>query len=730
MRVCLVAHGYPPRELTGVESHCEALAGALVRAGCEVLVFAPRRGGDLPHLALRRQDGGGHAIHWLTLHPRPSGESGRDPGPAVAFGGLLDRERPDLVHFQHLEKLGFGLIGEARRRGIPTLYTAHDYHPVCHRQTLVRPDLSPCEEPGRPELCARCDRAAGFLNEHAELGDWQSGALPSQLDSAAARRLAGILAGEGVDAELASAVERSRQRSRQRSAERAAAFEDLNAILATSDHLAERLVRGGIDPARLERHDCGIDLRILGDVLPPRTEGALRFGYLGGLSKHKGVHVLLSAWERVAEGAGELSIRGDSTDRPYVASLRRRAEELGVGWGGGVAHERIAECFAEIDVLVVPSVWAENAAFVVREAFAASRPVIASRVGALPESVREGIDGLLVEPGDPADLARAIERCLAEPGLVARLAGGVRAPRGIDAEARELVERYRRLVERPAGDPPLPSLAPFLERWRDLSRRPLRELAAVVLGGLEVLDRQLDAGTAPLPAPASGGRVLDALTALKAEVAWLRESLREREAESGGRAEALERAGAAVEALEAERAWLRELWEGARAEASWRAERDDVEEREREWLGKLASAREAELEWLRGVVADLERADRTARDELRDSRREAAELDRELSALREHEAWLRRAAMDLVSAISSLERAEGGEWEAAAVDPALVRAREVLEGMRAELEWRRGEMEAAAADGGALARWIVARSALGRRLDRWRGDLPGEGGAP
>src|SRR6202030_4630335 len=73
------------------------------------------------------------------------------------------------------------------------------------------------------------------------------------------------------------------------------------------------------------------------------------------------------------------------------------------------------------DCVVLPSLWPENAPVTIQEACQFGPVVIASRIGGIPEMVRDGINGLLVEPGDEAGIAAAIERLRQSPELVAKL---------------------------------------------------------------------------------------------------------------------------------------------------------------------------------------------------------------------------------------------------------------------------------------------------------------------
>ena len=100
--------------------------------------------------------------------------------------------------------------------------------------------------------------------------------------------------------------------------------------------------------------------------------------------------------------------------------------------------------------LVVPSLWYEGLPMVVAEAFAAGTPVIASRIGALAGLVEDGVTGLLVTPGDPADLARAIERLASRPDEARRMGEAARAAYLRDwteeATTAALIDLYRRAL--------------------------------------------------------------------------------------------------------------------------------------------------------------------------------------------------------------------------------------------------------------------------------------------
>jgi glycosyltransferase involved in cell wall biosynthesis len=147
---------------------------------------------------------------------------------------------------------------------------------------------------------------------------------------------------------------------------------------------------------------------------------------LGRLVPVKGVDVLLAAG-RDLPGLTVL-VAGEGPAGPRLAAAAGPATRF----LGAVAGTDRARALAAADLLclpsrVLPDGRTEGAPTVVLEAQAAGLPVVASRVGGTPDLVRDGEDGLLVPPDDPAALRRALERVRAEPGLRARLAAGARA---------------------------------------------------------------------------------------------------------------------------------------------------------------------------------------------------------------------------------------------------------------------------------------------------------------
>ncbi len=756
-----MVHGFPPLERTGVETHVAALARALARRGVEVEVFAPRTDPTQPEFALRREERDGYGLTWVIANrtPRSAAEHQDPPGMAQVFGEFLDRERPDLVHFHHAMKLGIGIFHAARRRSIPSVYTVHDYYPICHRVILARPDLTRCSNVGDSKACARCDRALSFLNQVQPWSDYQGGLLPEGMNQRQREALERILGGHATE-EAASAQDAERAKL---DLARKTAFDSIDLLLAPTHFVRGQLSAGGFDPRRVELCEYGIDATTLAALEPlDRSRRPLTFGYLGGAHKHKGLHVLLEAFSRLGSTPGaaagaRLSIHADSTDLEYTNALRARAGLLGVTWHGAYTQTELPRIMEGIDVLVLPSIWWENAPFVIREAHAARRPVIASDLPALRESVEDGVDGMLVTPGDPEALKRAMQRLIQEPEWASRLAQGARAPRSLDALCDELLGRYGELLRR--RGPALPAAIPasardFSQRVLECEASSVARLAERASAGLERLARSLGVEPGPVHEPEVSSIAVERLQDARREIAWrmerelllaaqnadLENSRGELTKElarvqlDGDRARAaLDQARRTLDARENELQFAAKAQaDAAKAQAAAakaqtvaaKAQADAAEALELEQrahstarsalaaaTGALQTAL-ADREVLRATLSELSRVNETLAAEAVGAEGELRVLAEQAAVLKQHANWLEHEA-------AQLTRRFGGSSESLRDPQEFQAATALLDRVEAELQWRRREMHALCESGGRIIRALVARSALGRRMGAW-----------
>ena len=439
MKILLVAPHFPPRYTAGVEQITARLATALSARGFAVQVACVESLN--PHqpepMSVTSDSVGDVSVHRLSLRPAGFQSSYDDPHVRHWMSGLLAREDFDVVHLQSGYLLGGATLAASLSAQVPIVVTAHDYWFVCPRYTLQQPGGRWCSGPESAEKCAWClssDRRWLRLAESVTRGGL-------------GRFMASLLAAGGsLGRALPLHVSVDEVETRER--ELHALLESADAVLSTSSYVAGWLTR--YHPrARVKVLRSGLEPGP-GREVRPRADGPLRLVYSGQLTRHKGVHVAIAAVRRLAGNSVSLHIHGPLEREPdYVQQLRRLAEgDDRIVFGGGFENARVGEILADADVLVVPSVWQENYPTVVLEARAQGLPVIASRVGGLPEMVDDGVDGVLVTAGDVAALTEAISRLAGDGTLYASMRNAVKTPRSTSDEVAELLEVYADVVAR------------------------------------------------------------------------------------------------------------------------------------------------------------------------------------------------------------------------------------------------------------------------------------------
>src|SRR3989442_6187752 len=239
--------------------------------------------------------------------------------------------------------------------------------------------------------------------------------------------LGGLKTGAGVAAEREPALRLAEERRIVPAADR---------LVAANAIECEGLVTAyGADAARVAVIPCGVDTDLFtpGDAAAARAALGVDAGplllYVGRIAPIKGLETLLDA-VGCLRGAGtpaRLAVIGGEADEPaggHEADVRRRAAALGLGdavtFVGSQPQERLRDWYVAADVTVSPSYY-ESFGMVALEAMACGSPVVASRVGGLQSTVRDGATGLLVAEGDPCALAETITRVLGDGALRWRL---------------------------------------------------------------------------------------------------------------------------------------------------------------------------------------------------------------------------------------------------------------------------------------------------------------------
>jgi glycosyltransferase involved in cell wall biosynthesis len=184
-------------------------------------------------------------------------------------------------------------------------------------------------------------------------------------------------------------------------------------------NLPKPVVYNGID---LARFDAGHSLR--GEL--GIAEDAVVVAYLGQIREIKGVADFIAMARRIPNPKAVFLLAGECRDPKKYAGSYTEADLAAMAGGDERIRyvgyiENVENIYHTADIVVVPSRWQEPLGLINLEAAACRRPVVATRVGGIPEVVRDGVTGLLVRPGDIHELVSAVGQLIASPDLRRRM---------------------------------------------------------------------------------------------------------------------------------------------------------------------------------------------------------------------------------------------------------------------------------------------------------------------
>jgi glycosyltransferase involved in cell wall biosynthesis len=445
MKILQVSHGLPPKEKAGVELYTFYLSQALTQLNHTLSIFCREEAPDREEFSSTEEIWRGlrvtRVVNNLTRisDPRIFYDN---PFFDQAFLKVLQREKPDLIHFQHFIALSARLIRIAREEGIPIVLTLHDFFILCHRIHLLKEDHRLCPGPLYGLECVSClgcpppsqDFRTRFILRMKDR-------LPFSVIKWTKRFLIPTrsLGERGYEAF-----------HRYRFFYEILKCPDL--LLAPSRFVQDVYLKYypvlkpkmmilplGIPPIQEEGFHRS---------RPPALDGKIRFCYFGNILPTKGLHILLEAFKGLPQTKAHLTIFGSRTswNETYYDHLKQQASGLSVDFRGPFQRENLSAALQDQEVVILPSICYESFSFVIREANCLGYPVIASRIGAIPEAMEDGKNGFLFEPGNSEDLKKCLLRFIEKPALVQTMTTKMKGVKLMDEHAFELAEIYQRMI--------------------------------------------------------------------------------------------------------------------------------------------------------------------------------------------------------------------------------------------------------------------------------------------
>jgi glycosyltransferase involved in cell wall biosynthesis len=280
---------------------------------------------------------------------------------------LLRQFQPDVVHVHNtIPRISPSVYAACQRAGVPVIHTLHNYKLICPGAYMYR-NGSLCNDCiGKqipfPSIAHRCYRGSR-----------------SQTAISAAGLVTHRVRGTYV--------------------------RDVDIYIALNRFARQQFIDGGLPAEKI-----AVKPNFVSSSIEPGSHTGGYALFVGKLVQYKGIETLLKAWHLmpdpmplkiVGQGPLEILLKGDLPE--------------GVDYLGKLPREEVLRLMQNAAVLIFPSEWYEPFGMVAAEAFAAGLPVIASRLGGIPELVRDGISGWLFNPGDAQDLAQTVQTAWADP---------------------------------------------------------------------------------------------------------------------------------------------------------------------------------------------------------------------------------------------------------------------------------------------------------------------------
>ena len=409
LKVLIIVHNFPPNWFAGVEIYSYHLANTLIRQGIDVSVLYPldRRGLSQPVVEETSYDGitvfkllGDHSA---PEHASLSGQIANE-AEERAFFEFLQNRHFDVIHFNHTLGMPFSFIKIARQTGHKVCLTLHDFWFLCigiHLYDAAK--NSPCKGPDLPEHCVECfstkTSRSVSENERQIITDW-------------------------IRFRISHAVE---------------LLESCDYIVSPSRYLADVFERFGVSK-QIEVSPLGL-LPIRPSTRTPAEP--IVFGYLGSIHDLKNVYLLADVFREV-QGEARLVYYGSGSRYHTEKLIENIKGDDRITYCGSYSPEHLSDILNMVDIVIIPSM-TESYSLVAREALSAGVPVIASRVGGIPEVVSHLVNGILFSPIDRNELLKWLQEVVNNPALITELKKNIVPVKTIAEDASEWITRYHTL---------------------------------------------------------------------------------------------------------------------------------------------------------------------------------------------------------------------------------------------------------------------------------------------
>ena len=393
MKVLKVIHGFPPDYMAGSEVYSYHLVKELLEQGIETFVFTRVENEFDENYKIYDEKYENINIQRVNKPKRDYLYEDKfyDENMDRIFKKYLEQIEPDIVHFGHLSHLSTNLIKIAKEFNIPIVYTIHDFWLFCVKGQMINQNGEICQKPS-VENCTQCSNYVVDNNKVIQSFNHMKKIIDL-----------------------------------------------IDVFISPSHTLRDFFIQQGIDSNKIRYLKYGFNReKIFYNKKIFKQDSKINFGFMGRVIPTKGIKVLVESFKNLPNE--RLSIYGN------IGVQKRFLETDNIIFKGGYNNNTINTVLNNIDVLIVPSIWYENAPLVIQEAFLAGIPVITSNIGGMAELVKDSINGFTFEVGDSKALTSLIKKISDNPPLLNNLQNSREVVVDIKDDTKEIINIYKELL--------------------------------------------------------------------------------------------------------------------------------------------------------------------------------------------------------------------------------------------------------------------------------------------
>lgn len=410
LKILKVIHGFPPDFMAGSEVYSFTLCKELAKMGHKVFVFTRIENEfDEPYSIYDESYINGEFVKDSHLKDSNALSIRRINKPKdytykakfydcrleAEFRAYLEEVQPDIVHFGHLAHLSINLVKIAKAYNKPVVFTLHDFWLYCVRGQLIDSNLKLCNAPS-VEKCLSCSPY------------------------------------HTLESEVRLALENLQE-----------VREQIDLFISPSHTLRDYFIKQGIQAHKIIYQKYGFDKESI--TYKKRVfdkSDSLNFAYMGRIIPTKGIKILLESFEMLHKRypTQKLRIYGD------IGKSKRFLQASFIEFMGGYDNKDINAILQDIDVLIVPSLWLENAPLVIQEAFLAGVIVVSADIGGMYELIANH-RGLCFQAGSASSLANTLEQIMQNPSILNALPDNRECVDSIQKDCKATLTLYTKLLK-------------------------------------------------------------------------------------------------------------------------------------------------------------------------------------------------------------------------------------------------------------------------------------------